>query len=260
MKKGGDNYGKERAREIALLRAGLPAFEKRVARTLSLIEEAAKKGKIGVAFSGGKDSTVLLDLVRKVCPDAPAAFYDCGAELKQTYQIVEHYGVTVIKTEPSLIEACKYGGYWGYPNPVDPDATFDFGEFMIEKPAAKFAERENLKFIAIGLRSQESVSRRLNAAIKGELYYAKGYQMWHLCPLQYWDTGDIWAYIHSRDLKYNAAYDIMMAMGIPPENQRIAPVLNGSIQRLGHYVYLSRVDPDLFRRLADDFPNLRRYI
>lgn len=31
-------------------------------------------GKVYVAFSGGKDSTVLLDIVRRIYPDVPAVF------------------------------------------------------------------------------------------------------------------------------------------------------------------------------------------
>ena len=34
--------------------------------------------QIFVAFSGGKDSTVLLDLVRRVYPNTPAVFVDTG--------------------------------------------------------------------------------------------------------------------------------------------------------------------------------------
>ena len=35
-------------------------------------------GLVYVAFSGGKDSTVLLDLVRRIYPDVPAVFCDTG--------------------------------------------------------------------------------------------------------------------------------------------------------------------------------------
>ena len=35
-------------------------------------------GKVAVSFSGGKDSTVLLDLVRRAFPDIPAVFVDTG--------------------------------------------------------------------------------------------------------------------------------------------------------------------------------------
>ena len=37
-------------------------------------------GKVYVAFSGGKDSTVLLDIVRRIYPDVPAVFSDTGLE------------------------------------------------------------------------------------------------------------------------------------------------------------------------------------
>ena len=37
-------------------------------------------GQVYVSFSGGKDSTVLLDLVRKIYPDVPAVFADTGLE------------------------------------------------------------------------------------------------------------------------------------------------------------------------------------
>lgn len=37
-------------------------------------------GKVFVSFSGGKDSTVLLNLVRGLYPDVPAAYADTGME------------------------------------------------------------------------------------------------------------------------------------------------------------------------------------
>ena len=35
-------------------------------------------GNVYVSFSGGKDSTVLLDLARRIYPDIPAVFIDTG--------------------------------------------------------------------------------------------------------------------------------------------------------------------------------------
>lgn len=37
-------------------------------------------GQVYVSFSGGKDSTVLLDIVRKMYPDVPAVFVNTGLE------------------------------------------------------------------------------------------------------------------------------------------------------------------------------------
>ena len=39
-------------------------------------------GRVFVSFSGGKDSTILLDLVRGLYPDVPAAYADTGLSLK----------------------------------------------------------------------------------------------------------------------------------------------------------------------------------
>lgn len=40
-------------------------------------------GKVAISFSGGKDSTVLLDLVRNIYPDVPAIFCDTGLEFPE---------------------------------------------------------------------------------------------------------------------------------------------------------------------------------
>ena len=46
-------------------------------------------GKVYVSFSGGKDSTVLLDLVRRVYPDVPAVFCDTGLEHPEIRKFVK---------------------------------------------------------------------------------------------------------------------------------------------------------------------------
>lgn len=42
-----------------------------------------------VAFSGGKDSLVVLDLVRQVAPETPVAFFDSGLEFPETYAYLD---------------------------------------------------------------------------------------------------------------------------------------------------------------------------
>ena len=46
-------------------------------------------GNVYVAFSGGVDSTVLLDLVRRAFPDIPAAFADTGLEYPEIRAFVK---------------------------------------------------------------------------------------------------------------------------------------------------------------------------
>ena len=46
-------------------------------------------GQVYVAFSGGKDSTVLLDIVRRIYPDVPAVFSDTGLEFPEVRAFVK---------------------------------------------------------------------------------------------------------------------------------------------------------------------------
>ena len=42
-----------------------------------------------VSFSGGKDSTVVVDLARRVDPDVPVVWFDSGMEFPETRDYVE---------------------------------------------------------------------------------------------------------------------------------------------------------------------------
>lgn len=67
---------------------------------------------IYVSFSGGKDSTVLLDIVRKDYPDTPAVFVDTGLEYPEVREFVKTIdNVTIVKPEKNfrqIIEECGY--------------------------------------------------------------------------------------------------------------------------------------------------------
>lgn len=73
-------------------------------------------GQVYVSFSGGKDSTVLLHLVRSVFPDVEALFIDTGLEYPEIREFVKKQdNVTIIKPEMNFKEVVmKYG----YPLPT----------------------------------------------------------------------------------------------------------------------------------------------
>ncbi len=252
--------GEIRAVEVGdLAHARTRGFVARVSAALDVLREAAAIGPLGVSYSGGKDSTVLLDLVRQVAPDAPAAFFDSGCEYPGTYEMVAHYGAQVIEPQMSLIEMCKYGGYWGHPTPVDPDATFDFFSYLVAEPSARFVAEHGLRVLCMGLRGQESKGRGLSARRRGTLYQVKT-GLWHCCPLAFWGDADIWAYIAARGLRYNPAYDKMARAGVPRRQWRVGILLG--VTRPGlqeRYGWLRQIEPEVFYRLAADFPKILRY-
>ena len=55
-----------------------------------------------VAFSGGKDSTVLLDLVWGINPRIPAVFVDTGLEYPEIRDFVKSYGDRVVWLKPKM--------------------------------------------------------------------------------------------------------------------------------------------------------------
>ena len=73
-------------------------------------------GKVYISFSGGKDSTVLLDIVRKIYPEITAVFCDTWLEYPEVRQHVKNYeNVVILKPEISMREIIKKYG-WNFPS------------------------------------------------------------------------------------------------------------------------------------------------
>ena len=69
-------------------------------------------GQVYISFSGGKDSTVLLDLARRAYPDIEAVFVDTGLEYPEVRRFVSsHDNVTKIRPEKTFQEVLTEKGY-----------------------------------------------------------------------------------------------------------------------------------------------------
>ena len=68
--------------------------------------------KVYVAFSGGKDSTVLLHLVRSIYPEVPAVFSDTGLEYPEIKAFVRSVeNVVWLRPKMSFKEVIEKYGY-----------------------------------------------------------------------------------------------------------------------------------------------------
>lgn len=87
----------------------------KVLKTQRRIEEWINKFGIDgvyISFSGGKDSTVLLDIARKVYPDILAVYIDTMVEYPEIRDFVNGYpNVTIVKPKMSFPDVLKKYGY-----------------------------------------------------------------------------------------------------------------------------------------------------
>ena len=89
-------------------------YEDKLALSLDLISEwyGVNNEKVFIAFSGGKDSTVLLHLVRSVYPDVKAVFCNTGLEYPELVKFAESFpNVDTVRPLKSFVKVLKEDGY-----------------------------------------------------------------------------------------------------------------------------------------------------
>jgi phosphoadenosine phosphosulfate reductase len=162
-----------------------------------------------VAFSGGKDSTVMLHLIRGIAPDIPAVFHNTGVEARET--------IEYCRSIPNLIETMPEITFWeivkkyGYPKIKGTDGSHDGNKcciYLKENPAKKLQKMKGFDGVFLGITIHESRNRRMMLSRMGALYQAKRDLMWKCYPIFDWTEKQIWSYIKDHSLPYNRGYDL----------------------------------------------------
>jgi 3'-phosphoadenosine 5'-phosphosulfate sulfotransferase (PAPS reductase)/FAD synthetase len=89
-------------------------FERKIMVTQTRITEWYLRhgGKVAVSFSGGKDSTVLLDLARRCYPDIEAVYVDTGLEFPESRDFaMSFHNVTVLKPDMNFRQVLDTYGF-----------------------------------------------------------------------------------------------------------------------------------------------------
>jgi 3'-phosphoadenosine 5'-phosphosulfate sulfotransferase (PAPS reductase)/FAD synthetase len=205
------------------------------------------EGEVYVSFSGGKDSTVLLHLVRELYPDVEAVFVDTGLEYPEIRdfvktidnvtwikpkmpfnKVIEKYGYPIISKEQALFinqymttrsEKLRRYRWEGCPL----NGSFKISEkwkhltkapFKISEKCCDIMKKQPFKLYE---KSNKKLPFIGTMAAEGRLRF-QAYEQ-HGCnafdvkrpksaPLSIWLDKDIWSYINKYNVKYSNIYDM----------------------------------------------------
>lgn len=104
----GKVHDKERLKELQ----ALPLWRKIQITQARIIEWYNHfNGQVYISFSGGKDSTVLLHIARKIYPDIPVVFSNTGLEYPEIQSFANAAGAEFVYPKMRFTEVIKTYGY-----------------------------------------------------------------------------------------------------------------------------------------------------
>lgn len=244
-------------REACLLYAKTREHRAKIERAERVIVDALSLASSWyVALSGGKDSTCVLDLVRRQAPETPAVTSISRWRLPETTAYLESVPNLALVADDE-----SHGLDWA--------ANWDSQEQAAkEMPAATWtADHPQRRSLGrseagcfLGLRADENRTRRLLLRSRGPLYFCETTGKHHCHPLAWWTVQDVWAYVLSREIPYSRAYDVLDHIGVPLERQRIGEFAIDRALGYGQLAILKRGWPQVWNQYAAAHPEARAYV
>ena len=165
-----------------------------------------------VAFSGGKDSCVLLDLVKKALPKNSfmVVFGDTGMEFPDTYDIIEDIKRQCMEDDILFYNAKSHLNpkeSWKLFGPPSRVLRWCCSVHKSTPQTLKLREvtgkNDYIGLDFVGVRAQESVAR---STYEYENYGAKQQGQYSHNSILEWTSAEIWLYIYANDLLVNESY------------------------------------------------------
>lgn len=185
------------------------SYEKKIELAQFCIDSALKTSKRQcVAFSGGKNSLVVLHMVLQKKNDVIVLFNNTTNEMPETLKYVrwlaKEWKLNFYEVKPET-NFWKIVDKYGFPHHrryynKKPKCCY----YLKIKPAEAFYKEHGVDCVFTGISAYESRVRKICAVKQGMLYKNKKYLKAY--PIIFWSDDDVWKYIEENNLPVNPAY------------------------------------------------------
>jgi len=226
-----------------------------------------------VSISGGKDSTVILNLALDAAAElgrlpVPVLFLDQEAEWQH---VIDH--IRAVMADPRVsprwlqvpfrlfnatstsepwLHCWEPGAQWIRPKEPGALTRNVYGTDRFKQMFAAFTRYHHPAApvaTLVGTRAEESPARGL-ALTTSETYrgvtwgitHDRARQHFAFCPIYDWTMSDVWKAIHDHGWPYTKLYDLMYQYGVPLKDMRVSNVHHETATR--HLTYLQEIEPE----------------
>lgn len=220
-----------------------------------------------VALSGGKDSTVVAHMARRINPTVPLVFYDSGAEFPQTLTYLDTLnqawgGITTIPADPDVITLIESDEFLTHAHTATrARASVSMRRVLIDEPERQARTMLGCDWNLLGLRAAESQGRRIALTpTRGVLTRHKDgtFVSGSYCPIWRWRSDQVHAYLATHHIPPNPLYRDMETLGIPPRLSRMSLMVDGSLLMEGRWATAYQLAPARALQIETRLPRLRQ--